>query len=488
MHPSQEPQDPDRWARLRFAIIGPLLAAPPPAGELQQALRALSAKAWKHPVSGMTVRFGVSTLERWYYAARAAKDPVAALRRRRRNDAGLTRKLSAQVISALRAQYQAHSGWTLQLHYDNLVALAAEDPTLGTLSSYATLRRYMKAQGLNRKRRPKRNTPGAEQAEKRLESREVRSFEAEYTHGLWHLDFHHGSLKVLTRAGQWKTPLLLGINDDHSRLNCHLQWYLDETAETLVHGLSQAFQKRGLPRALMSDNGAAMQASEFLSGLHTLGILHQPTLPYSPYQNAKQETFWATVEGRLMAMLEGVSELTLARLNEMTQAWVEGEYQHAIHSEITTSPLRRYLDSPHVGRDCPDSAALKQAFRCLVKRRQRRSDGTLSLAGKRFEIPSRYRHLEQLDVCYARWDLGFVELVDPLTRAPLCRLYPLDKTANASGQRRVLECAEESDSPPDPQPSNALPPLLRKLMADYAATGRPPAYLPKSSDDQESSE
>jgi transposase InsO family protein len=116
----------------------------------------------------------------------------------------------------------------------------------------------------------------------------VRSFEAEYTHGLWHLDFHHGSLKVLTRAGQWKTPLLLGINDDHSRLSCHLQWYLDETAETLVHGLSQAFQKRGLPRALMSDNGAAMQASEFLSGLHTLGILHQPTLPYSPYQYVLQ--------------------------------------------------------------------------------------------------------------------------------------------------------------------------------------------------------
>ncbi len=32
-HP-QEPQDPDRWARLRFAIVGPLLAAPPLAGQL----------------------------------------------------------------------------------------------------------------------------------------------------------------------------------------------------------------------------------------------------------------------------------------------------------------------------------------------------------------------------------------------------------------------------------------------------------------------
>ena len=34
----------DRWARLRFAIIGPLLAAPPVAGELHEALTVLAAK------------------------------------------------------------------------------------------------------------------------------------------------------------------------------------------------------------------------------------------------------------------------------------------------------------------------------------------------------------------------------------------------------------------------------------------------------------
>jgi transposase InsO family protein len=61
----------------------------------------------------------------------------------------------------------------------------------------------------------------------------------------------------------------------------------------------------------MTDNGAAMLAEEFRSGLHTLGILHEQTLPYSPYQNAKQETFWATIEGRLMAMLAGVADLTV---------------------------------------------------------------------------------------------------------------------------------------------------------------------------------
>ena len=82
--------------------------------------------------------------------------------------------------------------------------------------------------------------------------------------------------------------------DDRSRLICHLQWYLDETAQSLVHSLSQAFMKRGLPRALMTDNGAAMLAEETVSGLQRLGVLHQTTLPYSPYQYVAHKNMWPT--------------------------------------------------------------------------------------------------------------------------------------------------------------------------------------------------
>ena len=248
-------QDPDGWARLRFAIIGPLLAAPPAHGELRQALHDLSRRTWQHPVHGTAIRFSVATLERWYYAARQAKDPVAVLRPQRRRDAGRTRRLSAALIQAIEAQYRQYPGWTVQLHYDNLVALAQENEALGPVPSYGTLRRHFKARGYFRKRPPKRDTAGARQAERRLQQREVRSYETEYVHGLWHADFHHGSHKVLTVSGEWASPLLLGIIDDHSRLVCHLQWALDETCESLVHGLCQAFQKRGLPRALMTDNG-----------------------------------------------------------------------------------------------------------------------------------------------------------------------------------------------------------------------------------------
>ena len=38
----------------------------------------------------------------------------------------------------------------------------------------------------------------------------VSALAEEHTAALWHLDFHHGSRKVLTRAGTWETPMLLG--------------------------------------------------------------------------------------------------------------------------------------------------------------------------------------------------------------------------------------------------------------------------------------
>jgi transposase InsO family protein len=475
----------DAWARLRFSIVGRLFSAPPERRALHAEMVRLSKERWCHPITGEWVCFGVSTIERWYYEAlNAGQDPVGALRRKVRKDAGQQPSLTLAVRQALRAQYRDYSGWSYQLHADNLAALVREHPNLGPARSYATVRRYLKAQGLFPKRRARTQTPGAEEARRRLERLEVRSFEAEYVHGLWHLDYHHGSLRVLSRSGNWETPRLLGVLDDRSRLACHVQWYLEETAETLVHGLSQAIQKRGLPRALMTDNGSPMIAAETIQGLHDLGIVHEPTLPESPYQNAKQEVFWAQVEGRLLAMLRRHPNLTLEFLNEVTQAWVEREYHREVHSELATSPLRRYLDGPTVGRESPSSEALRRAFRAQARRTQRRSDGTLSLEAQRFEVPSRFRHLERLTLRYARWDLRSVDLVDERTGAILASLLPLDKTRNADGHRRSLEPIS-SEAPAEegtPPPSATLPPLLRQLLRDYAATGLPPAYIPLRKD------
>ncbi len=483
------------WAHFRFSVVGSLLAAPPARGELKRAIRSLAEKTWTHPVSGSEARFATRTIERWYYAARREQDdPVGVLRRAIRKDCGSVslveeppledssaRRQTPALVEQLSKQYGDYPHWTYQLHYDNLVARVKADPSLGPLRSYSTVKRYMKAHRMIRKRRPApKGRPGEARAAERRQSREIRSYEAEYVGSLWHLDFHHGSLKVLTSGGQWQRPIVLGILDDHSRLCCHLQWYLSETAEDLVHGLSQAIQKRGLPRALLTDNGPAMVAEEVTEGLLRLSIVHKKTLPYSPYQNGKQENFWANLEGRLMEMLDGVENLKLDFLNEATQAWVEIEYNRAVHREISSAPVERFAKSPDVLRESPPSGSLREAFRLETKRRQRRSDGTISLCGVRFEIPARYRHFSDVVVRYARWDLGRVDLVDPQSGTILAPIYPLDRRANADGRRSLVE---PDDMPTDDSQrrSNELLPLLKKILEEYSATGMPPAYLPKQS-------
>ncbi len=472
----------ERWAHFRFSVIGPLLAAPPERGDLKQELEILAGKKWRHPVTGQAVCFALSTIERWYYLALGEpKDPVGVLGRKIRQDCGTHPSLSMELRGVLLEQYRKHPSWSYQLHADNLAVVVEQEPTLGKMPSYPSLRRFMKAHGLlKRPRQGRGNTPGAQAAERRFEAFEIRSYESQYANALWHLDFHHGSLKVLLPEGQWAGVHLLGVLDDHSRLCAHAQWYLSETAENLVHGLCQAFEKRGLPRALMSDNGSAMTAAETVQGLERLGIIHEKTLPYSAYQNGKQEVFWSQVEGRLLAMLENCIDLTLAQLNEATLAWIELEYNRKLHSEIDQCPLDRYVEAKDVGRPCPESEPLRQAFTAQLSRTQRQSDGTLSIEGIRFELPSRYRHLKRVSVRFASWDLSHVYLADPRSGHLLCRLYPQDKHQNADGRRRSKQpLIGPLPSPAPKTEGGGMAPLLRKLIAQYAATGLVPAYLPK---------
>jgi hypothetical protein len=207
-------------------------------------------------------------------------------------------------------------------------------------------------------------------------------------------------------------------------------------------------------------------------------------LAYSPYQNGKQENFWTRVEGRLMPMLENLDEISLGKLNEATLAWVEQEYNRAVHSETKQTPIDRFLDGPTVGRPCPTWESLRDAFTMEESRTQRRSDGTVTVDGVRFEVPGRYRTLRRVRIRYARWDLSYVLLRDPLHQTILCRLYPLDKTRNADGRRRPVRPFPASPESAPSTPTPTIAPLLEQLMRDYADTGLPPAYLPK--DDLES--
>jgi hypothetical protein len=140
------------------------LAAPPAKGELKAAIEGLAGRTWRHPTTGEPVRFGFSTIEYWYYRAlKEQADPVGVLRRKVRANTGRQHTISDALRQAVLAQYAAHKSWSVQLHHDNLVALAETRPELKPVPSYPTLRRFMKANSLDKRRRvTSRQTDGAD--------------------------------------------------------------------------------------------------------------------------------------------------------------------------------------------------------------------------------------------------------------------------------------------------------------------------------------
>jgi hypothetical protein len=100
------PKTLQNWAVFRFSVVGGLLARPPEKGELQKELGLLAERIWHHPITNQQVKFGVSTIERWYYRARGAMDPVQAMARKIRSDAGHNSAMPASQLSELDRQYK----------------------------------------------------------------------------------------------------------------------------------------------------------------------------------------------------------------------------------------------------------------------------------------------------------------------------------------------------------------------------------------------
>jgi putative transposase len=183
-------------------------------------------------------------------------------------------------------------------------------------------------------------------------------------------------------------------------------------------------------------------------------------------------------------MLEGVAhELRLDLLNEATQAWVELEYQRTRHREIGETPLARFLAGPDVLRPSPPPEVLRAAFTTEQRRAQRRSDGTLTVAGVRFEVPARFAHLPQLTIRYARWDLATVLVCDRQTGDVLGRLYPIDKTRNADAVRRPRPAPGVAAASPATGVAPLLQALLRRVPRQWTPAGLSAKDAPEPEED-----
>lgn len=454
-----------KWGAFRYSVIGPLLSSPPEAGKLGEAIKDLSERCWKHPITGEDVYFAPATIEGWYYRSKNDRtEPVASLNRKKRKDRGTQRVIQSLLERLLKKQYQEHPWWTVELHHKNLVISLKKDAPELFPPSYSTVLRYMRKEGLKKIPRPRVNENGELDNIQAPEKKEIALFEASFVNELWSLDFHKGKFRVLDSDGKWLQPICCAIMDHHSRLICHAWWGFFESTEELVRCYSGAVMKRGRPRKSLSDNGGAMKSGEFRQGLSRLGITEKWIKPRTPRQNGKTECFWNALESNLVDMLRGQKDLSLANLNKATQAWIEIGYNRQNHREIDVRPIDLFISSKNVGLPAVDEDTLRRAFRIEETRCPRSSDGIIRIEKIPFRLPERFQHRREVLIRYARWDLGFVHLVDEVSGKELERIFPVDKQVNATGKRRKLEnpivISEEKNR-------SELPPLLREQIKSY---------------------
>jgi len=458
----------EKIAIWRLGILGRVLSERPEVVK-PYLVELVNQQGWLHPVTGERVNLKLRTLQRWLKKANASNNAMLTLMPATRKDKGICTALNDDHIAKMRFLYEEYPFWSWKLLHDNLAAAMRAEAAAPYIPSYSTLRRYLLLQQM----RPlPRVCSRAQEAILRKKREGALLFEVEYVGALLHTDYHHGSFQVVTNNGSMKTPLAVAYIDDRSRFICHIQWYLEETCENLTHALIQSIMRRGLPRAIVSDNGSPMIAGEFLAGGENLGLSMSRIRPRSPWMNGKIETFWGPLEGRLMSMLQNVRNLSLAELNTLTQVWVEQEYHRSLHSELKDTPMNVFLKHKSVFRDSPTQEELTKAFRISVTRRQRMTDHTITVDGVRYQIPQLYWNQINLRIAYARWDLSMIDIINDETGRPIATLRPVDKLRNAKTSRsEVLAIRDDIAS--------VLPPLLREQYLKSKAAGEKSIYFPK---------
>ena len=266
-----------------------------------------------------------------------------------------------------------------------------------------------------------------------------RRFEAESPNDLWQSDCMHGP--KVTVEGTSRKSYLFAIIDDHSRLITGSQFYLRENIDCFRDCLIQAMAKRGLPRRLYTDNGAAFRTHLLRYGCARLGVALLHSEPGVPEGRGKIERFFRTVRMQFLPLLP--EALSLEQLNERLKAWVEEDYHKRVHSSTGQRPLKRYLDHLEALRPAP--ADLTDYFRTPTRRKVDK-DRTVSLNGSLFEAPAGLIG-QTVTLLYHKHDMGRVEVL--FDEKSYGFLVPLNPGINSRVRRKAKQ---ETDLLPAKQP------------------------------------
>lgn len=344
-------------ALFRFECIQSLLAIP--RGELEETVQALVGKEVIAP-NGRRYRLSRASLLRWLAAYRHTN--MEGLIPKKRKDRGQSRKMDPETAQALILLKQKKPGISVPA----LIHLARRENILlpGQHLPRVSVYRLLKNNGLMETQNPV--------------AIDRRRFEAEHPMDLVQSDVMHGP-KV---AG--KKAYLIALLDDHSRLILWAEFRFRETVAEFIAVLKQALLRRGLPRRIYVDNGAAFRSDRLAYALASLGIALLHSTPYQPEGKGKCERWFKTIRQNFLPQLSLKDTESLTSLNKALHAWIDDYYHQTEHSTTGQTPWERFVGHLQATRKAPDH--LEHYFRHRALRRVGK-DRVISFNGQAFEAP-----------------------------------------------------------------------------------------------------
>ncbi len=357
-------------ALFRYGLIADLVHLEPGTKGLYRLLGAKAAKDYCIPGSTRT-RVAEETMRTWLRLYR--QKGFDALKPRPRKDAGESRALPQEVKDALVSIKEDNPELSVQLVIKEALATARVPADISLAAS--TVHRVLSRAGLMaRASSVEGGTPG-----------DRRRFAFELAGELMMSDVMHGP--AVTVAGrQRRKTYLIGFLDDATRVVPYAAFALAENTAAFLPVLKQAVMRRGVPKRLFVDNGAAYRSHHLALVCAKLGITLIHARPYAPQSKGKQERWFRTVRMQLLPRLTEADTSSLEALNRRLWAWVEGEYHQAPHRGLDEeTPLDRWAQKSGEVKYLDGQVDLDDLFLAEAKRKVAK-DRTVSLDGLVYEV------------------------------------------------------------------------------------------------------
>jgi transposase InsO family protein len=405
-----EDEQKDKIALFRYGVISELVGATRlDYGDAEELIRQLASRRWDIPGS-LRTSISASTLRRWVRLYERSGRDYRSLTPTRRSDRGKCRVVDQETVLSLVKLKKANPGMTVRQLLSRMAELDLVLPEYHL--SQSTAYRLLKAEGLT-VRHP-------------VDKTDRRRYEAEDPNDLWQSDVMHGPTVLV--QGKLRKVYLIVFLDDHSRLIPHGEFYTSEGIDCYLDALRQALLKRGLPRKLYVDNGAAFRSHHLEKVCASLGISKYHAQPYTPQGKGKVERFFRTVR---MQFLPAFCGKTLDDLNQAFDVWLNEEYHRRKHSSTGEPPLERF--SQHLELVHRPPRDLEDHFRKEARRRVTR-DRVVSLDGRQYEAPATLIG-EHVVLLYHERDPDHVEVICKGKSHGMLRLLDLHINCSVSREK-----------------------------------------------------